>query len=184
MSDFDRQLKDIWTSTQTEAVMPDMKLIQKKAQQLEVTVSRRNLREVFAAGIVIVLFLASALGATDPLLQVGAALVAAGAAVVAALIYFRGHSPTAHVGGSMEEFVREYDRELAYQARLLRRVPLWYLGPLAPGMALMTASAVVGNLPVGLVVGGVQAVVFGLVAWLNFAAARQLEARRKALPTF
>jgi hypothetical protein len=85
------------------------------------------------------------------------------------------------------EHLAAHRRELEHQARLLRQVPSWYVGPLVPGLALILGLTVVESEGVARlgVLGAAVFVAVTLVAvvLLNRRAAEQLEAEARVLET-
>ena len=67
------------------------------------------------------------------------------------------------------------------QSRLLRYVPLWYLAPVAPGMALFFSPIGTGELPALHLLLPILVVFFSFVTWSNRSAAAHLESQASQL---
>ena len=159
--------------------------LHKDAASLNRTLHRRNLREVFAGALVATLFGIGAFLATDTLVVVGASLVSAGALVVSVMVYVRGVAPPVFASNSSRGYLAQYRSELEHQARLLKWVPAWYIGPLLPGVILCEVALYVSSGLPGWVIAlhylFAAALLVGVVV-LNLRASRQLQQQANALP--
>jgi hypothetical protein len=179
----DDDLRTLYQSTQEDPVTADTTAIARRAAELDRTLNRRNGLELLAAGVVIAAFGGQALFAADLLHAAGPALTVVGALVVAGGLLRRGRAPAADPAAPTLRHLDAHRRELEHQAALLRAVPLWYLGPLLPGMALTLGVRLVDTdgAPAVWATIGLCAVFFVGVGWLNLRAARALEAEAEAL---
>ncbi|MDI6783821.1 MAG: hypothetical protein QME64_06980 [bacterium] len=77
--------------------------------------------------------------------------------------------------------IQYWKSEMLRQAKLLRRVPFWYIAPFIPGFVLLFWPA--GRFPVVLLSIPITVVVavFGFIGWLNFKAASELEQQANSL---
>lgn len=164
----------------------DVMSLRRDSTAFNMTINRRNQIEVFAAGLVVAIFGVRAMASGNTLEIVGSWLIVAGAIVVAGVMLARGHTPTSEPAHSTRAFLEQRREELAYQARLLRWVPVWYVGPLLPGLAVLsvdawfTYDAIMRYL--GLFVLP-SVVVISVVIGLNLKAARDLQSQADAVPT-
>lgn len=118
----------------------------------------------------------------------GCVLTALGAAFIAYQLRRRAAAsapPAAELASTLLAFHR---KELERQRDALRSVPIWYLGPLVPGLGLFFTGGAMLQAERGanavLWAGfcfGFWALVFGLIAWLNLVAARELDRQVKEL---
>ena len=179
------ELQELWLEPSEEAIEVEIERLQEDARSLDKTLRRRNLIEQGAGILVFVLFGGAALTETQPLAVAGNALVAAGALLVTAILYRKGRAEVPPDVDSSTDFLERYRTELEHQARLLRWVPVWYLGPLFPGALLLAIEML--NAPrlsfefvltyfvmVGLFLVGVVA--------LNLRASAQMKRQAEALP--
>lgn len=161
----------------------DLDALQRSARDLERTVRRRNLVEVFASGLVVAFLGAAAVDAGPNLEGLALGLIAAGALVVAVTILLRGEAPRAGTAMGTADFLSAYREELRYQARLLRWVPVWYLGPFLPGAVLLVAAMALDGATGAAWLGGLfVAGLFALLAGLNLFAARGLSRTADRVP--
>jgi hypothetical protein len=178
-------LERLW-QTGADGPSVDLADLRKRARTIDRQVRNRNLREVLVAGFLVAVFGNGMFRLADrPVSAAGLALLALGCAVVAIWILLRGTGPTSAPEAPTDRFLVQSAAELRYQARLLRSVPLWYVGPLVPGMLLFVGDSFVHadsahRLGVGLYAASVP-VVFGVVIWLNLHAARKLTVEADAL---
>ena len=146
----DDELRDLWLDDASEDVMDvDLNALRAAHTKFERDVSRRNLIEVFAAGLVIATFAGMAWTADAPLTAAGAALIAVGAGVVTLVLITRGRAPDPEPAQSTSSFVAQRREALKYQATLLRWVPAWYLSPLVPGAVMFAGGHVAWPRTVG-----------------------------------
>ncbi len=179
-------LQKLFQSTEEEKMIVDPQDLAHRARGRGRTVARRGWREGLAGLLACGVFGAFALkagswlAALGPLLCIGGVGVALGVLLVA-----QGRAPQPDPKAPTEVFLARYRDALRYQALLLRRAPLWYLGPLVPGVAYILVFAAWragGQAWIGVGVAG--AAVFGVfcaIAWLNLRAAAALEAEAEAL---
>ena len=164
----------------------DVMTLRRESADFTKTLSRRNYVEVFASGLVVALFGVRFFAASTLLESWGAGLVVIGAIVIAILIAKRGVAPIAEPATSTHEFLEQRREELLYQARLLRWVPVWYIGPLVPGMGLLTLDAWQTTTSTSQFLAGFLApiaiILVGVIG-LNAVAARRLQAQAENLPT-
>ena len=184
MSDLD--LKALWqTPEETSAPAFDIEDIQRRAHQFERKIHRRNLAEWAASAFVLVWFGHLAVVAESTLIAVGNAMVALSAVGISVYLFAKGRvDKQVDPAASTQGFLQAHAESIQAQARLLRTVPLWYLGPMGVGLAvLMTGHfqlAGAGDWNFWVAV-GVVAVVFAVVAWINHRAAVKLEQKADAI---
>lgn len=150
----------------------------------ERAIRRRNLIEYAAGALVAVLFGGAVIGS----LAVGEwAFALAGAMVLAStafvMLHLRRHG--SNLASTPEVDCRSHlVAQLVRQQALLRMVPQWYLAPLVPGICAfygITAAKVAQAQGWAVALQGIwlpvaaTALFFGLVGWLNLAAARKLD---------
>jgi hypothetical protein len=139
------------------------------------TVRMRNLVEYVAGLLVIVFFAFLGIGEENELVRAGAILVVLGTAVVLWQLHRRASAAPVPAEGDLMAFQRQ---QLVRQHAALKSVPLWYLGPFAPGLGLLTFARFRDVTPAdaaGPIFGVVWIVaVFAGVWLLNHVAARRL----------
>ncbi len=161
-----------------------------RTSTFERQVRRRNLIEYAAGGFVLAISIPAAvlfasIGITGMALSM--ALVALGVLVVLWNLHRRASAEMRRPEVECRtHLLAQYRR----QADALRKVPLWYIGPLIPGVLGVYATVAfmaVGQVGVwdiaehiGLPLAATLAF-FGFVVWLNLRAARKLDEQAKAL---
>lgn len=142
----------------------------------------RNRREIIVGAILMVIFallaFTASIGSVD---FYGNLLLVLGLAVVIGVIWF-----TARPRGDLQRpgagNVEHWSAEMQRQAKLLRRTPLWYVGPLIPGFVLLfwpsnpALNPLLAWLPLLIL-----AVAFAAVIWLNRRAAADLTRQARAI---
>lgn len=127
----------------------------------------RNVRESAAAVVVIAFNVAELRGGPSGLELMSHALLIAGALFVMAFTHTGAASRVVPNGLSPDALLRFHHDEIVRQQRVLRAVPLWYLGPLVPGLLISNPDRWSTN--PGAAAGALAglALVFGFVWWLN-----------------
>ncbi len=175
------ELEDLWKS-QPVAEGPDPQAVRKDAEGFAKKIWRRNLLEWAAAALVFFFFARSAIREGELLVRIGSGVTALAAVYIAWHLYRFGRlKPAADL--DTQSYAWAHLESLRSQARLLRRAPLWYVGPLAVGMGL----TMLGRMPVeggdwlvwGLSTGFV-ALFCAFVAAINLRGGRKLAAEAEA----
>ena len=183
-------LQTLWHAQAADTAFTQPEDLMERTSSFERQVRRRNRLEYFAGGFVIaltiplvVLFVGIGLMG----MAVSMALVAIGVLVVLWNLHRRA---SAEVRRPEEECRTHLLTQYRRQADALRKVPLWYIGPLVPGvlgvyttvgfMALGQADAwdIAENIGVPL---AATLAFFGFVIWLNLRAARKLAEQAEEL---
>ncbi len=185
----DDDLKKLWQQQPLREPPSAAQLVsamQKQTSQLRRIVDARDLRELVACGVVIIIFGCYAYfrHARQPVSRLGDLIVIGSAIYIACkLIYTRRATPPAPPGATTVESLRAELNAVRAQSRLLGSVLWWYLLPLFIGIVVMTW----GGLPINnlaSLLGGVLAnilatlffvAVYAFIYWLNqWARAKQL----------
>ena len=188
-------LQELWTHQQEETMTVDLSQLTARDDLFNSRIRWRNRRETAAGVLVLAAFGAAAVAAPIPVVQVSAALLCAGVLVVLGILHLRGAPegpPPADV--DTDAFLARYTAHLRREAKLLSWVPLWYIGPLVPGVLLLEGWVFGAAWPVVVERGawgelayhlGIQVAVIGGIAaaviWLNWRMAAALEAEADAL---
>ena len=184
MSDLD--LRDLWHSDPI-ADPPTMNVaeVQSKASAFETKIKRRNLIEWLACLVVVGLHAHDAFDSANALILTGNLIVVFAGLFIAVVLWRKGRvsldaDPTLDAVG----FINAHAHALEAQAKLLSRVPLWYLSPIAIGLGFLFA----GRYPTNgqpsiawLLTITFVALVFISIAWMNLRAARKLRIDAKSL---
>lgn len=174
-------LRSLW---QTQPELPlgmSVAEIRAKAGRFRGVITSRNNREWLAAALVAAAFSTFAIVGDDPIERAGNVLVVVGAAYVSWHLHAHGRArPVPRDGLPCVAF---YRRELVRQRELLRGVWRWYLGPLCPGLAVLTLGRFLADPGPGPVLGALFCVaVFAGIGWLNHRGAGELQRQIDALP--
>ena len=134
----------------------------------------RNARESLAGLVVIGANAAQLRGEPVGLEWTSHALFIAGAVCVMAFLHTAAASRVVPSGLSPAVLLRFHCDEIARQHRVLRAVPLWYLGPFVPGMLVLGVAR--WSTHPGAAAGGLvgMALVFGFVWWMNIKGGQSL----------
>lgn len=161
------------------------------AQKFQSRVRLRNTIEYVAAAFVVVLFARMALTVPDPIVQIGAGLIVAGALYVCWQLYRLGRAATrGELDAGAQSWATFHRGELVRQREALRTVWSWYLAPFVPGMVVFLAGVAFteanpapfpARLAVFLVGVGLMAAVFAAVGWLNALGVKKLDSEIAAL---
>lgn len=145
--------------------------IRRKAQEFQVKISRRNLREYLAAAFVFLSF-----GAGLQKLPLSSGLMIAGVLYVIWHLHTRGGARTVPPDADFATYLDFHRRELERQRDLLRTIWFWYLGPMTPGLAILIASEAIRNPSLWIGLYAVLAVLLFLgIGKMNFDKARELQ---------
>ncbi|NCG19791.1 MAG: hypothetical protein GWP91_12350 [Rhodobacterales bacterium] len=173
---------DVWTDTEVDPPALDLDSFQQQANRLQHGVVQRNRIEIAAGVFVVVGFSMGGVLAPTPGAALGPGLCALGGALVTAFIYLRGTLGPSNADPSADTaaYLNAHRDELRHQIKLMRWVPLWYLGPLVPGV-IATVIYDFGLTATGAGYLGVVAVFFLGVTWANHLAANKLQTEHNAL---
>jgi hypothetical protein len=156
----------IWQDQPVEGATLPLEEIRRRAGKFERRVRNRNRREYIAAVFVLCAFTFYFFRFTDPLVRVGSLVTIAGTIYVVAQLYRRSTPATLPSEFGLTGSVEFYRKELVKQRDLLQSVWSWYLAPFVPGLLLFSH----GKIPFL----AMNAIVFGLVWWLNRRGAARL----------
>ena len=183
-------LQQLWHTDEGVEAFTDPARLAKRSTAFERTIRRRNLVEYAAAALLLCLEVPATImffAIGEPVMAGAMALMMCGTVFVAWSLYRRASSQ-AH---RPEEDCRTHLQvQYRRQADALRTVPLWYIGPLLPGVLGIygtVALEAIGKVDAWTVLaklGGPLAATlafFGFVIWLNLRAAQKLAAQAKAL---
>lgn len=161
------------------------------AQRFQSRIRSRNMIEYIAAVFVVVFFGWMTATVPEPIVQVGAGLIMAGALYVCWQLYRLGRAATrGELDAGAQSWSTFHRGELVRQREALRTVWSWYLAPFVPGMLVFLAGVSFtdanpapfpARLAVFLAGLGLMAAVFAVIRLLNAAAAKKLDAEIAAL---
>jgi hypothetical protein len=160
------------TSTAPAALSPHT--LADHARHFQRLIWWRNARESLAGLVVIGANAAQLRGEPVGLEWTSHALFIVGALWVMVFLHTGAASRVVPNGLSPAALLRFHRDEIARQRRVLRAVPIWYLGPFVPGMLVLGADR--WSIHPGAAAGGLvgMALVFGFVWWLNVKAGQSL----------
>jgi hypothetical protein len=190
MSDHD-PLQKLWTQQTQEPFTMSLADVHLHAQKFQSRVRLRNTMEYVAAAFVVVFFAWTAATVPEPIVQIGAGLIMAGALYVCWQLYRLGRAATrSELDAGAQSWAAFHRGELVRQREALRTVWSWYLAPFVPGMVVFLAGVSFteanpapfpARLAVFLAGAGIMAAVFAAIAWINSLAVKKLDAQIAAL---
>jgi hypothetical protein len=132
------EFRDLWQSQEVEKMEMSIEELRAKALKFQKRIQWRNLRELLAAAFAIsgAAFGFVRISATVPRISFGLAIT--GAIYIVWHLRVRAAATAMPAGLGRDSSVAFYRRELEKQRDLLRNIWKWYLGPLVPGLALLT----------------------------------------------
>ena len=184
MSDLD--LKELWYS-EPEKAPPTMNVaeVQSKASAFETKIKRRNILEWLACVVVVGLHAHDAFDSANALILTGNLIVVFAGLFITMVLWRKGRvSLDADPALDSVGFMHAHANSLDAQAKLLARVPLWYLSPIAIGLGFLFAGRYPsdGQPSMGwLLTVTFVALVFVGIAWMNLRAARKMRNDARAL---
>jgi hypothetical protein len=139
----DDELKKLWQQQPLRepglSAVQVISAMQTKMSQFRRTINARDLRELVACAIVIIVFGCYAFYARTPIMRLGWLIVIGGTIFIAwKLIHARRATPPAPAGATIVESLRAELNSVRTQSRLLGSVLWWYLLP--PGIGLLIAT--------------------------------------------
>lgn len=175
----DPDLQSLWQSQEPQEPPMPLAEIRAAATKFQRRIKVRNTVEYVAGAVVVAAFAWQAAVRDSLLTQLGCVAIILGTFVMLWQMHARGSARPApeHHASAVLDFHRA---ELARQRDALASVPIWYLGPALPGMALImfdrwrTAPAEGEALQAGIGTAIVVAV-FGVVWLLNHLGAKALQ---------
>jgi len=183
MNDLD--LKTLWKEQPMTPATITLDDIKTSAAKFERTTKWRNIREWAAVLFVVPVFSWLAISTSSLLTRAGALCIVAAAIFIAFVLWRYGRTKVvADAKLDTRAFAHAHAEELRDQAKLLRRVPLWYLSPLAVGLLLMHAGSYPApGQPLGFWLGylGLVIALYAGIGILNLRAAKKLGDKADAL---
>ena len=184
MTDLD--LKSLWQTSAVDAGPAiDLEAVKSRAEAFDKKIKRRNALEWIASAFVVLWFGHDAWHADSSLLLGGNLMIALAAVGISAYLWRNGRvRQLVDPSHDSRGFLAAHAQALQSQAKLLGQAPLWYLGPLAAGLAvLMVARFPAEGRAMGpwLITTGFIVVVFSVIWWINYRAAAKLRTRADAL---
>lgn len=186
----DDELKRLWQ--QQPLREPDItaaqviSAMQKQTTQLRRSLDSRDLRELVACAVVIIIFgIFYFTVYRTPISRLGDLIVIGSAIFIAVkLVYARRTAPPAPPGATIVESLRAELKSARTQSRLLGSVLWWYLLPLGIGVLVATwglPANLHAKIPVTLVVIAVNAFVYWLNQWARSNQLSPIEAQLESL---
>ena len=156
-------LQRLWQCQPVAATPIDMEQIRRKADRLHRRVRNRNLREIAACIVAIVMLTWVGLSKHDLLSRVSCGLLILGTLYVIWHFLRYGQSKRLPADLALMDAVTFHIRELVHQRDLLRGVFWWYLAPFCPGW--LVAAILAGRH--SWILGTVMVVLFSAVIWFT-----------------
>lgn len=132
-----RDVKTLWRDQTTEDHPVTLDNIRKKADVFETQIRRRNLREIVAAVVVLLVFGFYAWALPGWMIKTGSLLVMVGTFCIVWQLRRRASAASLPESSGMA-LLDFHRRELLRQRDAARSVARWYIAPLIPGIVMMT----------------------------------------------
>ncbi len=170
-------IRNVWQNQPLENTTMPLEEIRSKARQFEKRIRHRNLREYLGGVVGIAAFTFYLFKFPNPVMRAGSILTIAGVLYVLLRLYKQASPGTLPADLTLSASVEFHRRELARQRDLLRTVWRWYIGPIVPGLVVVSAASGphpgLGPKFYGMLV--LYAVVFGFIVWLNYRGSLRLD---------
>jgi len=160
---------NVWQSQGSGKAPLTLEELRKKGEKFRSTIVRRNFWEYLAAGAMAPLFGYWAWVTPVPSMRVGNALVVGGLLYMAYQLHRRAAASDAPAELAWNACVAFQRAQLERQRDALAGVWKWYLGPLVPGLAVVTAAPCIDAWRHSIVGGMLSSISVGIVAlvlWL------------------
>jgi hypothetical protein len=177
-------LQSLWQDQPAEGRAISLDELRYRSRRLTRIVSRRNLREYVAGGMVAVVCGYLAWRAPLPLVRIGAVLSVVGVIFIVYYLHRHGAARAMPADMALTNCLQFHRGELERQRDLLRGVWKWYLAPLLPGLILFYLASILAHpehTSRGLWLLAGSLVFFVLIGELNRYAAKKIQARIDAL---
>jgi hypothetical protein len=133
-------MQELWLQQPLEGTRMSLDEIRKRASKFEKRIVRRNAREYVCGGIAIFLFGYFLAHAHDMPTRIAFGMLIAGMAYVMVYLYRKGGTTGAAAAETGKQCTDFFLRELERQRDLMSNL-WWYLGPLVPGMVMLSVSS-------------------------------------------
>jgi hypothetical protein len=172
---------NLWTAQQAGARPPSVAELAERARRFRNRMRISTLAEYGVGALAIVFFGNIAIKASDWGVRIASLMIIAGICIVIRNLWHR--RPADDPAALARDACTHYRELLVARRDALASVGRWYIAPFIPGMAVFVPASVLAqaetvSLTTALLNGGIGAAVialiFGLVLWLNRAAARVL----------
>ena len=157
-------MRSVWQSQGSGTTPPPLEEIRGQAGKFRSEIAGRNFREYLVAGGLMLYFAYLAWTARMEMMRVGYVLMIAGLVDVVWQLHRRASAGPAPVDLGGKSCLAFYRAELERQRDALRAVWRWYLGPLAPGLAVIAAAGCLAGFRHSALAGCVATVFAGLAA--------------------
>ena len=141
------EFRKLWQNQEVEPIRISIDELRTKAAKFQRRILWRNAREQVACLFVVLMFGAMCVKAPQTVLRIACVLVIGGAIYIAWHIHVWGRPTSLPADMGRANCAEFYRRELEGQRDLLSSIWKWYLGPLAPGMAVFVIYGIVASPP-------------------------------------
>ena len=132
-----RDLKRLWRDQPAEDRPMTLDNIDRVANVFQTQIRRRNLRELVAAGVVLLVFGFYTWVLPGWMIKTGSVLVMVGTLWIVWQLHRRASAAAALPGSSGMTLLEFHRQELARQRDALKTVAWWYIAPVVPGAVMI-----------------------------------------------
>jgi hypothetical protein len=148
-------LRNVWQSQGAAVAPPTLEELRRKAGKFTGQIAGRNRREYAVSALLVLYFGYCAWTSPSPMMETGYGLTIAGLLYMMYELYRRTAAAPAPADLGWKSCAAFHRAELERQRDALRGVWKWYLGPLVPGLATISAAGTIAGFkhstPAGLV---------------------------------
>jgi hypothetical protein len=138
-------MKELWQRQPVEGIPMSLEKIRKRAAKFEKKIMWRNVGEYVGGAIAAVLFASFFVQSHDVLFKVAFALMIAGLGYMAYQLHRKASARSMPADLGTANSLQFHRSELERQRDFISHIWRWYLGPLIPGMVVLTVASALAN---------------------------------------
>jgi hypothetical protein len=138
-------LQQIWQCQPVEGIKMSAAEIRSRSGKFQKKIMWRNVREYVAGLIAAVLLVSSFVKSHDVLTRVAFAMLIAGLGYLAYQLHRRASARSLPASMGTESCLQFHRSELERQRDFVSHIWRWYLGPLIPGLVVLSLASVLGD---------------------------------------
>jgi hypothetical protein len=162
---------NVWQAQGSGMAPLTLEELRKKGNEFHATIARRNFREYLVTALLVPYFGRCAWVTPLPLMRVGNVLMIGGLLYMAYQLHRRAAGSDSPADLGWNTCLAFHRGQLERQRDALASIWKWYLGPLVPGMAVLTMAGCIAGFRHSALAGMLSLVIVGFVAlvlwWLG-----------------